>query len=107
MALDGQKLGRWVSRAVAYIEGETPCVLVPVGLGSPIPFIHDSRRRKLESTEAGGLDRVHLYVMVRQELETAAQFQFDGETWTVEACEPDKVGGADWPWAADLVAHAR
>lgn len=107
MPLNGTAMGKWGMRFAAYAEGSAPCVLVPVGGGDPIPFVHDSRRRKLESTEAGGLDQVHLYAMVRQQLETAAQFTFDGETWTVEACEPDKMGGADWPWAADLVAHAR
>lgn len=107
MALDGTAMGKWAMRFASYAEGKTPCELVPVVGGAAVPFVHDSRRTKLETTEAGGLDRRHLYAMVRQPLETAAQYTHDGETWTVEACEPDKMGGVAWPYAADLVAHAR
>lgn len=107
MALNGTAFASWANRFAAYAEGQSPSTLVPVGGGTAVPFVHDSRRVVAEDTEAGALDRVELVVMVRQRLETAGQYTHDGETWSVRSCEPDKMGGVGWPFRAVLVAHVR
>lgn len=107
MQLDGAAFAGYANRFAAFAEGRVPVQLTPVGGGLAVPFVHDARKVDLEATQAGGLDRKMLYAMVRSRLETAAQYTHDGETWTVESCEPDVMGGAAWPYRAVLVGHAR
>lgn len=107
MELNGTAFAGWASRFADYAEGQSPSVLVPVAGGASVPFVHSERKVDLEETEAGGLDVNLLVVMVRQRLETAAQYTHDGETWTVRSCDPDKMAGVGWPYRAVLVGHAR
>lgn len=107
MPLNGTGFAGYADRFARYAEGQQPALLTPVGGGTGIPFTHDSRRIEARETQAGTLDYQVLIAMVRTRLETAAQYTHDGETWTVESCEPDKMGGAAWPYRAVLVGHAR
>lgn len=107
MPLDGTDFARWESRFGRYAEGQAPCELVAVVGGARVPFVHDERKVETIETEAGALDRSVLVVMVSTRLETAAQYIHDGETWTVESCEPDKMAGVAWRYRAELVSHAR
>jgi len=117
MPLDGAAFARWESRFGVYAEGKTPCELVPARLlpdgsavatgGARVPFVHDERKVETVETEAGALDRSVLVVMVQVRLETAAVYTHDGETWTVQACDPDRMGGVAWRYRAELVSHVR
>lgn len=106
MPLNGTAFAARAAAFASYAEGESPLQLTPVAGGSAVPFIHDEDAVELETTEAGGLDRVLMTVMVRTLISTASQYTWGDHTWTVVQVERDYMGGEQWPHRVFLERHA-
>lgn len=114
MALNGAAWAGYANALRAYVAGNEPDVLVPVGGGADVPFVHDFEGIGAEVTEAGLLAAGHLVVYVQERLTIGQRFTYGGDTWQVcpltpdgKAVEYDRAAGADWPHRVELVRHAR
>jgi len=106
VALLGSAWAGWAGRLRAFVEGDTPDQLTPVGGGAAVSFVHDKRERDASATEGGLVAEAVLTVFTASRLSLGSIYTWDGKRWQVATVELDRAAGSDWPIKHELVQHA-